>query len=101
MKKVDYAIVLMERLKNTEGALLDMRTVAAKHSFPPAFLEKIAQELKSTGWIEGRRGRRGGYRISKAGKTVTIADIINFFERPYEVCPVLRVKKHEARITKK
>jgi len=84
-------------MKNAGDKFMDVKAVAREFNLPPAFLEKVAQELKRVGWVESQKGRGGGYRISKMGETITMADIINFFERPYEVCPVLRTKNLELR----
>lgn len=93
-KRVDYAIILMESLKRGEAAPINVRTIAVENDLPFTFLEKVAQELKRVGWVESQKGHGGGYRISKIGRAITVADIINFFERPYEVCPVMRkIKK--------
>lgn len=93
-KKLDYAIILVERLRAAKDEFIDIKAVAHEYRLPPAFLEKVAQELKRVGWVESQRGRGGGYRISEIGHVITVADIINFFERPYEVCPVMRKIKN-------
>ena len=96
-KKIDYSIILLERLKNAGDKPVDVKAVAREFNLPPAFLEKVAQELKRVGWVESQKGRGGGDRISKMGEIITMADIINFFERPQEICPVLRIKNQESR----
>lgn len=98
LKRVDYGILFIEQLKKSGVEFIDTRHIAEEHHISAAFLEKIAQELKHAGWIEARKGRGGGYRVTETGFKAGVGDIINFFERPYEVCPVLRVKKHETKI---
>jgi Rrf2 family protein len=90
-KKLDYGLVLIERLKAVNGAFLDAKTVAKDQGLPPTYMEKVAQELKQAGWLASRRGSGGGYALLK--QEATTADVINFFERPFDVCPINRLKK--------
>src|SRR3989344_3513709 len=91
MKKFDYGVILVECLRAAEGAYLDVKSVAKEHSLPKAYMEKIAQELKRAGWLEARRGIGGGYKLVK--KDFAISELINFFERPYNICPISRLIK--------
>lgn len=90
-RKFDYGIILIERLKAAEGAYLDVKSVAKRHGLPEAYMEKVAQELRRAGWLEARRGIGGGYKLIK--KDSEISELINFFERPYNICPINRLTK--------
>jgi len=92
-KRFDYGLILIERLKKAEGEFLDVRRVAKDHGIPGAYLEKIAQEFRRQGWLESRRGLGGGYRLAREPEEVSVGAIINFFERPYEICPITRLQK--------
>ena len=87
-KKIDYGLVLIECLRKGAG-YLDAKTVAREHGLPESYMEKVAQEFKRVGWLESRRGAGGGYRLIK--NDISTADIINFFERPFDVCPINRI----------
>lgn len=89
-KKFDYGLILIERLKASEGVYLDVRRIAKEQDLPAAYMEKVAQELKKAGWLESRRGLGGGYKLIH--QEVSVADIITFFERPYNICPITRLK---------
>ena len=90
-KGFDYGIVLVERLKAAGGAYLDAKSVAKEHNMPEAYMEKVAQELRRAGWLEARRGIGGGYKLVK--KDLKISELINFFERPYNICPITRLQR--------
>ena len=93
MVRFDYGVVLIENLKiaGLPGSrFLDAKAVARAHKLSPSLMEKVAQELKRGGWLESRRGSGGGYKLIK-NKT-SVADVINFFERPYKICPINRIK---------
>jgi len=92
-RKIDYAIILVDRLKRAKELFVDVSVVAHESLLPYAFLEKVAQELKRKGLLESKRGAGGGYRLAKTHRKVSTGEIINLFYRPYEVCPLLRNKK--------
>ena len=95
-KRFDYGLMLIERLKESPDNYIDVRGIARENKIPSAYLEKIAQELKKAGWIESRRGNGGGYRIKEAYLKISVSELINFFERPYEICPIGRIVKFNA-----
>ncbi|MBL8026880.1 MAG: Rrf2 family transcriptional regulator, partial [Fibrobacteres bacterium] len=49
-------------------------------NIPPRFLEQIRSKLRVAGYIESRRGNRGGYVMSKDPNTVTVGQIIRTVE---------------------
>ncbi len=92
-RKFDYALVLVECLKKRSGEFIGVKTVAKEFRLPEAYLEKVAQELKRAGWLEGRRGAGGGYRLLKDPAAVSVENLINFYEPVYSFCPLLRELK--------
>ena len=90
-KRFDYGLILIERLKKEPNSFLDVRTIAKEHKIPAAYLEKIAQEFKRAGWLESRRGIGGGYRLAKE---ISVAKLIQFFEKPYQFCPMGKYAKN-------
>jgi len=89
-KRFDYGLILIERLKKEPNEFLDVRTIAKEYKIPAAYLEKIAQEFKKAGWLESRRGREGGYRLIRE---TSVSDLINFFEKSYQFCPLGKYAK--------
>jgi len=92
-RKFDYALLLVEYLKKKGGDFADVRMVAGELHIPPAYLEKVAQELKRAGWLESRRGFGGGYRLAKDPRAASVENLINFYEPMYMFCPLLRTVK--------
>ena len=89
-KRFDYGLILIERLKKEPRGFLDVRTIAKEYKIPAAYLEKVAQEFKKAGWLESRRGREGGYRLIRE---TSVSDLINFFEKSYQFCPLGKYAK--------
>ncbi|MFY9462240.1 MAG: Rrf2 family transcriptional regulator [Candidatus Sungiibacteriota bacterium] len=92
-KRFDYALVLIEYLKQKNGEFADIRTIAEEYQLPRAYLEKVAQELKRGGWLESRKGSGGGYRLKKNPAAVSVDALINFYEPIRSFCPLLRTLK--------
>lgn len=89
-KKFDYALVFLEYLKKNPDTFVEVRRISKEFGLPPAYLEKIAQELRRAGWLEGKRGINGGYRLVKDRRLVSVKELISFYEPIYSFCPVLR-----------
>ncbi len=92
-KRFDYALLLLDRLKDQGGAFIDIGSVAEASGLPKAYLEKVAQELKHAGWLESRRGSGGGYRLVKDPQSVSVEALISFYSPIQEFCPLLREMK--------
>ncbi len=93
MVRFDYGVVLIENLKKAGSpacGFLDAKAVARAHKLSPSLMGKVAQDLKNAGWLESKRGSGGGYKLAK--NEISVSDIINFFERPYKICPINRLK---------
>ncbi|QQG45508.1 MAG: Rrf2 family transcriptional regulator [Candidatus Sungiibacteriota bacterium] len=92
-KRFDYALILIEYLKQKKETFADVRTVAGEFHLPRAYLEKVAQELKHAGWLESRRGAGGGYRLAESRRAASVGNLIDFYAPIYSLCPVLRTIK--------
>ena len=57
-------------------------SIAATQNIPARFLEVILGELKSGGFVESRRGSRGGYQLARPPERLTVGDIIRFVGGP-------------------
>ena len=93
-KRFDYALILVECLKQKKGEFAGIRTIAEEFQLPRAYLEKVAQELKRAGWLESRKGAGGGYRLMKNPHASSVEALINFYEPLHSFCPLLRTLKH-------
>ena len=67
-----------------DGNPTQVRQIAKRQGIPLRFLEQIFQDLKRAELVDGKRGRNGGYFLSRSPKTITIKDIIEATEGPME-----------------
>jgi len=93
MVRFDYGVILVESLKNAT-IFTDAKAIALTHHLSPSLMEKVAQDLRRAGWLESRRGAGGGYKLVKS--EISVSDVINFFERPYTMCPINRIVKNKS-----
>lgn len=54
--------------------------LAEFHGVPPAYLAKTMQTLARAGVVESVPGRRGGYRLARRARDVTVLDVVEAVE---------------------
>jgi Rrf2 family protein len=69
-----------------EGPVL-IATLAAEETIPLKFLEGILLDLKGRGVLESKKGKGGGYQLSRPPSTITIGSIIRLLEGPLAPLP--------------
>jgi Rrf2 family iron-sulfur cluster assembly transcriptional regulator len=52
------------------------RNLASRHNLPTRHLEPVLQALVHAGIFDGVRGPRGGYRLARERKRISVADIL-------------------------
>lgn len=85
-QKDRYALrAVFELAKRYGQGPVKVAEIAAAQSIPPRFLEVILNELKQTGFVNSRRGKRGGYALTVSPEALTIGDVMSFLQGPVEV----------------
>lgn len=56
--------------------------VAAAAALPPTQTAKILQQMTWAGFVESRRGTKGGFRLLKSPARIRVTDVIAFFTHP-------------------
>jgi Rrf2 family transcriptional regulator, nitric oxide-sensitive transcriptional repressor len=72
----EYAMRAMAWLALTPGTLVSTLTLAEKTKVPPHYLAKVLQQLSAAQLIVGRRGVRGGYKLSRPPSQITVLDVV-------------------------
>jgi Rrf2 family cysteine metabolism transcriptional repressor len=92
--RVHYGLRAMTELARAYGDvhLLSISEIARNEDLPLAYLEQLVGELRRAGLVEGTRGVRGGYRLSKTPKDITVGDVYRVLEG--EVAPVECTAEH-------
>jgi Rrf2 family protein len=61
---------------------LQVAEIASSDNIPVKFLEQIMNELRDGGFVEGQRGRNGGYRLARPAERISLGQVIRHIEGP-------------------
>ncbi len=61
--------------------------IATRESIPKKFLEQILLELKHRGMLQTKRGRHGGYLLTRSPAEITVGQIIRALDGPIALIP--------------
>ena len=87
----DYALKAVLDLALHYGSeLVTIHDMAKRIDAPVKFLEQVLLELKRGGFIESRRGKVGGFLLSRSPDKITIGQVIRFVEGPIEPIACVR-----------
>ena len=85
-KKADYALIAMKHLAQKRDApSSSAREIAEQYDIPIELMAKVLQRLVRTGLLTSQQGTRGGYALSRASATITVADVIQAIDGPFTV----------------
>ncbi len=68
------------------GAVLG-NELATRESIPKKFLEQILLELKHRGLLQTKRGRHGGYLLTRKPSEITVGEVIRALDGPIAPIP--------------
>jgi len=87
-KRTQYGLKALLSLgrRYGEGPVL-IATLAKEEAIPLKFLEGILLDLKGQGLLHSKKGKNGGYQLSRPPSTVTLGSIIRMLEGPLAPLP--------------
>jgi Rrf2 family cysteine metabolism transcriptional repressor len=89
--KGDYALKAVLDLALHYGSeAVTINDIARRIDAPVKFLEQILLDLKKGGFVESRRGKIGGYLLSKAPGKIRVGEVIRFMDGPIEPISCVR-----------
>ena len=92
--KGDYALKTILYLSlHYEKDVVTIHEIAQKLDIPIKFLEQVLLELKRGGFVESKRGIKGGYYLLKHPSEIKIGDVIRFIDGPLEPIACASKKK--------
>ncbi len=83
-QRVHYGLVFLLQLHFSHPDFVPVKELAEAESMPHKFLEAIATDLKNEGLVEVKRGVRGGCRLARPLKGVTLMDVIRCLAPEWE-----------------
>lgn len=82
-QKCQYALRALFELAKRPGARpTTVGDIAAVQAIPPRFLEVILGQLRQAGFVESRRGVRGGYLLAVSPGELTVGQVIRSVDGP-------------------
>lgn len=78
---------LVELAREPAGGQLTASALAARAGAPRKFLESILLELAKGGVIASRRGKLGGYVLTRSAEGTPFAEIIRLIDGPLALAP--------------
>jgi Rrf2 family protein len=61
---------------NSAAGPVQSRDITKRQAIAPRYLEPILQRLGRSGVVEGIRGPRGGYRLARERRRITVGEIV-------------------------
>ncbi len=91
--KGDYALkaILDLSFRFEDDKVTPLNDIATRNDIPVQFLEQIMLTLKGAGFIESKRGKGGGFFLTKSPENITVGDIVRIIEGPIE--PIACIEK--------
>ncbi|MBQ3593727.1 MAG: Rrf2 family transcriptional regulator [Clostridia bacterium] len=76
-----YALYVMLKLaKDKSGDYVSIKTISDSEDMPQKYLETIVSMLYKGGLLESKRGKEGGYRLTKAPSEYSVGEILHLTE---------------------
>jgi Rrf2 family protein len=87
-KRTQYALKAMLALgRHYREKPVLIATLSKEESIPLKFLEVILLELKGHGILESKKGKGGGYLLSRPPSTITLGSVIRMIDGPLAPLP--------------
>jgi FeS assembly SUF system regulator len=82
-KLTDYGLVLMTHMAHNRDRLLHTaRDLAAESRLPLPTVSRLLKELQQGGLLVSQRGIKGGYRLARKPREISVAEVIAVLEGP-------------------
>lgn len=97
-RKSEYALLMLLYLARQKGKkYIPLSKISKKTKIPIKYLEHIAAAMCKGGFIISIKGNKGGYKLLRNSRDISIAEIIRFFDGA--LAPVDSVSKYFYRKT--
>lgn len=96
-----YALsVMMELALKFDEGYIPLKDIANRQNLSLKYLEAIFKPLIKAGFVEGQRGRFGGFRLKKDPSEITVYSIIELAEHGLKIVAIddsdnLRREEHD------
>lgn len=92
------ALRILMICEKTPGRPVTMPEMVRDLGLSESLVVKSCHELMRAGYLEGRRGNGGGYRLARPAETIDVMEIIELFEGEENLFPCRLRQEEECRI---
>ena len=87
-RKAKYALkAILCLAQRREGGPLLISEIAEREGIPKKFLELILLQLKNQGFLHSKKGRGGGYVLSRPPDQISFGQVIRVMDGPLALLP--------------
>jgi len=80
-KKVDYGLLFLTALaRSGNKEFVSLKKVAEKYKLPYKFIGQVASELNQAGVVQSREGVKGGYKLAKKARDISVGEVVKVLE---------------------
>ena len=79
-RRGDYAVRAMLTLARPGTGQLTSGALVEATAIPPSFLPQVMGDLVRAGLVDNRRGRNGGYRLSRPPESISLLAVVEAVE---------------------
>jgi Rrf2 family transcriptional regulator, iron-sulfur cluster assembly transcription factor len=80
-KKLLFAIeAVLDIAYNASNMPVQSGDITGRQGIPRRYLEQVLQQLVRAGILEGVRGPRGGYRLARERRRISVGDVVRIAE---------------------
>ncbi len=99
-RDTDYAIRAVTCIAANHGEIHNVGELTGKLDIPRPFLRKIMQIMQHNGILESIRGKTGGFRLVADPSKISVLNLIEIFQGPFQmdqhifkkkVCPRVKI----------
>ena len=72
--------VLIDLAEHNSGEFIPLKEIAARQEISEKYLESIIVVLSKAGYVQGQRGKGGGYRLSREPQLYTVGSVLRLIE---------------------
>ncbi|MGE0439258.1 MAG: Rrf2 family transcriptional regulator [Gemmatimonadales bacterium] len=77
----EYALQAATLLAQQDGAVVEVGLLADTLGVPRNYLSKTLSQLVRAGVLESVRGKRGGFRLARSARDITLLQVVEPFDR--------------------
>ena len=88
------ALVYLAHIR--EGELALVSDIATENSIPKKFLDAILIQLRNAGFVQSRKGKGGGYRLTRRPEEIKVGSVVRVLDGPLAPIPCASYTRYEA-----